>query len=124
MRTNIEKDRRRDMYALEATGLNQQLEVVCDFVATVQTAILVWLVGNLKKAVNLLLVKSNATSQLGEPLVGPKSEAWKSAWVTGISELEKEFKLLNVCHAALTCSVARSRHWHRSIRSACRKALC
>ena len=48
------------MHASQAVGLGQKLDVVCDLVATVQTAVLARLVRDLEKAVDLLLIDTDA----------------------------------------------------------------
>ena len=52
------------MHASQAVGLGQKLDVVCDLVATVQTAVLARLVRDLEKAVDLLLVDTHAAGKL------------------------------------------------------------
>lgn len=52
------------MYTGQAVGLGHKLDVVCDLVATVQTAVLTRLVRDLEKAVDLLLINAYTTSKL------------------------------------------------------------
>lgn len=59
----IEKYGRRHMNTSQAVGFGQQLDVVSDLISAVQASIGTWLVRDLEKAVDLLLVKTNAASQ-------------------------------------------------------------
>jgi len=42
--------------------LHQQLEVICDLIASVETTVLVGLVRDLEQAIYLLLIEADATS--------------------------------------------------------------
>lgn len=68
--TDVKKDRRRDMNALKTVRLYQQLDIISDFVAPVQTPVAIRLVGDLEKTVDLLLIKTDPASKLRQPLVG------------------------------------------------------
>jgi hypothetical protein len=48
----------------QAVGFGQQLDVVRNLIPTVQTSIWTWLVRDLEKVVDLLLIDTNATSKL------------------------------------------------------------
>jgi len=63
-RSHIEENGRSHMNAGQAVGLGDKLDVVCNLVAAVQTAIRTRLIRDLEKAVNLLLVDAYATSKL------------------------------------------------------------
>ena len=58
------------MHTSQAVRLGQKLDVVCDLVAAVQTSIFTRLVGDFEKAVDFLLVETDAAGELRESGVG------------------------------------------------------
>jgi hypothetical protein len=67
IRSYIEQNRRRYMDTSQAVGFSQQLDVVRDLVAAVQASVWTWLIRDLEKAVDFLLISADAASQLREP---------------------------------------------------------